>query len=139
MNKELIYSKLDSLRRCIKRIEEKRPESIEKLSKDMDAQDIIVLNLERAVQQCVDIAAHLVVNSGLRAPSSMSEGFSALANAGILSEDSALRMRRAVGFRNVAVHEYREMNIAILYTIVTTHLNDFRDFSHAVVAELDKI
>jgi len=40
----------------VSRIEQKKPLGIEQLMIDFDIQDIITLNLERAVQQCIDIA-----------------------------------------------------------------------------------
>ncbi|AHC16508.1 hypothetical protein L21SP2_3168 [Salinispira pacifica] len=107
------------------------------MSTDLDAQDIIVLNIERAVQQCVDISAHVLVSRGLRAPSSMSAGFSDLASAGILDVDLAGRLSRAVGFRNIAVHEYQEMDVQILYSIISMHLDDFREFARCVVAVVE--
>ncbi len=42
--------KIESLRRCIQRIEDKKPETV-------DLQDILALNLIRAVQFCVDIGS----------------------------------------------------------------------------------
>ena len=56
MNFIVIKTKLESLRKCLHRNETKKPESLEDLIQDIDAQDIIALNLERFVQLCVDIA-----------------------------------------------------------------------------------
>ena len=44
-------------------------------------------------------------------------------------EKSGLAMRRAVGFRNIAVHGYENLNITIVYKIATDHLSDFRGFA----------
>jgi hypothetical protein len=44
------------LERCIRRIEFKRPDRVELLQKDYDLQDILAVNLERAVQASVDVA-----------------------------------------------------------------------------------
>lgn len=58
MDKQLINQKFESLRRCVDRIESKLPRSVDTLKTDLDLQDIIALNLTRAVQVCVDVAAH---------------------------------------------------------------------------------
>ena len=58
MDEQLVAQKLESLRRCILRVESRLSESLERLLDDLDAQDIISLNLTRAVQMCVGIAAH---------------------------------------------------------------------------------
>ncbi len=129
MAKAVISEKLESLRRCLGRIREKCPESAQALARDIDAQDILVLNLSRAVQLCVDIGAHLISHSNRPAPQTMGETFTVLADMGLLSETTALAMRRAVGFRNIAVHGYENLNITIVYKIATDHLADFRAFA----------
>ena len=78
MFKEIIYSKIESLGRCVDRVKSKTPDNRHDLTDDLDRQDIIVLNLERAVQLSVDIAAHLVAELQQPAPMSMAEGFGML-------------------------------------------------------------
>ena len=51
MDRNLIEQKLESLRRCLRRAKEKCPKEVDILAKDYDAQDILTLNLTRAVQQ----------------------------------------------------------------------------------------
>lgn len=48
MDREIILEKLEALRRCIRRVESKRPKTAELLVSDWDLQDIITLNLSRA-------------------------------------------------------------------------------------------
>lgn len=50
MDREVIEQKLESLRRCLKRIETKCPANAEILASDFDLQDILALNLSRAIQ-----------------------------------------------------------------------------------------
>jgi len=57
VDRAVLSEKLESLRRCVARIETKRVASAGALARDVDAQDIVALNLTRAVQLCVDIAA----------------------------------------------------------------------------------
>lgn len=54
MDKIIVNKKLDSLYRCINRIQEKCPADAAELKINVDLQDVIVLNLSRAVQLCVD-------------------------------------------------------------------------------------
>lgn len=77
-NPEVLVPKLDSLARCILRIESKKPFTVAQLGKDADLQDVISVNLERAVQQCVDIASICLAEVGAQAPSTMEEGFALL-------------------------------------------------------------
>ena len=59
MDKQTILNKIASLKRCVERIEDKVPETSQKLQSDHDLQDIVSLNLQRAVQICVDIASNV--------------------------------------------------------------------------------
>ena len=71
MDWPLIQQKLESLRRSILRVKDKCPNNAEVLGNDFDAQDIIALNLTRAVQMCVDIGTHLVAGSEFPPPATM--------------------------------------------------------------------
>ncbi|MEO8171368.1 MAG: hypothetical protein ABI575_10965, partial [Oxalobacteraceae bacterium] len=48
MDREVVEQKLESLRRCLQRIETKCPPDPETLMTDLDLQDIVALNLSRA-------------------------------------------------------------------------------------------
>ncbi len=133
MDWPLIELKLESLRRSINRIEEKCPATVDALVNDYDVQDILALNLTRAVQMCVDIGTHLISDSEFPPPDTMGKTFDILSQAGIISTDLATRMKKAVGFRNLAVLNYESINWAIVFKIATTHINDFEEFAKAVV------
>jgi hypothetical protein len=55
MDREVITQKLESLRRSIHRAQASCPVELAKLKVDVDAQDIVTLNLTRAVQLTVSI------------------------------------------------------------------------------------
>lgn len=56
MDKLILAEKLEALRRCVHRVEARRTAAVAALEVDVDAQDILSLNLTRAVQLCVDVA-----------------------------------------------------------------------------------
>ncbi len=133
MDRAVIDNKLESLRRCIQRVEQRCPATLEALVADLDAQDVIVLNLSRAVQLCVDIAAHYLSETGAPAPQTMGQAFEELNKLGVIDAPLCARMRAAVGFRNLATHNYDVLNLAIVFSIATTRLGDFRAFAQAIV------
>ncbi len=89
-----VERKLESLDRCIQRINEKYPESSDDLAEDYDRQDIISVNLERGVQSCVDLATHLLAAGKLPLPESAAEAFRSLAAEGTIDRAIAGRMDR---------------------------------------------
>ncbi len=125
MDRDVINRKLESLRRCIARIESKRPIRPDVLRVNDDLQDIIALNLERAVQTCVDIAAHVISQTELPVPSTMGEGFARLAELRFILPQVATSLQKAVALRNILVHNYTNINWDIVANILTSHLTDF--------------
>ena len=117
MDRRVIADKLERLRRCVQRIEHKRPPTLAALAADVDLQDILSVNLERAVQLCVDIAAHIIASREVPAPTTMAAAFEALHALHVLSPDLANSMKKAVGFRNILVHNYQEIDWGIVFNI----------------------
>jgi len=132
MDKEVVSVKIEMLRRCLRRIKDKTPDSAKSLMDDYDVQDIICINLERAVQICVDLASHVIADADLPAPTTMAETFDQLRRLDFISAELASRMKKAVGFRNIAVHAYQRIDWMIVYCIITNRLEDFRAFADAV-------
>ena len=128
MDQVILAQKLESLRRCTQRVEEKTPSSVEQLILDLDVQDILVLNLTRAVQLCVDIGSHVISESNELTPATMGDVFSTLEKLGAISTATCESMRKAVGFRNVAVHNYDVINWEIVFAISRGYLVDFRRY-----------
>jgi len=84
MDREVVEHKLESLRRCILRIETKCPKDCATLATDFDLQDIVSLNLSRAVQISVDIGAHLISGMEVLPPGTMGQTFDLLAQEGVI-------------------------------------------------------
>jgi uncharacterized protein YutE (UPF0331/DUF86 family) len=133
MDEGLVNAKLESLRRCVARVEAHCPATVDELAKDIDSQDIIALNLSRAVQLCVDLALHRLSTTGQTTPATMGAAFDELAQIGIINTDLAQRMKSAVGFRNLAVHQYEAMDWRIVHAICTKQLDDFRVFARVML------
>ena len=136
MDRAVVDRKLESLRRCLVRIREKCPDTPEQLAGDPDLQDILAINLTRAVQLSVDIGTHVLAATSLAAPETMGQAFDLLATSGHLSPDLAGRMKKAVGFRNIAVHSYENIDWAIVYAIAKHNIEDFDRFAAAIAARL---
>lgn len=129
MDRLILLRKLDSLRRCLARVRERCPADVATLIASPDLQDIVVLNLSRAVQLCVDLALLTLSGMDRPVPDTMEQTFDQLAQAGRISADLALRLRKAVGFRNVAVHSYSSIDWAVVHAVATRHLSDFDAFA----------
>jgi len=132
VDRAVVEQKLEALRRCLQRIERKRPATVEALRADEDAQDILTFNLTRAVQLCVDIGMHIIADKESAAPETMGETFDVLAQSGVLDRDLAAQMKKVVGFRNIAVHSYGTIDWSIVHSVAGIHLGDFTEFARAI-------
>lgn len=138
MDREVIEQKLESLFHYLRRIETKCPTDAATLVADIDLQDIVSLNLSRAVQISVDIGAHLIAGMEVPPPDNMGQTFDLLAQEGVLNIELASSLKKAVGFRNIAVHNYESINWSIVHSIVKYHLADFSEFAKVVAMRLKK-
>jgi uncharacterized protein YutE (UPF0331/DUF86 family) len=138
MDRQVIEQKLESLRRCLTRVKQRTPASFAELEHDPDAQDVLTLNLTRAVQLSVDIGTHLIASSDQPAPDTMGQTFDILASMALIGPELALRMKKAVGFRNIAIHNYEAIDWQITFLIATRHLEDFSAFAAAIINFIEK-
>ncbi|MBI2467953.1 MAG: DUF86 domain-containing protein [Candidatus Rokubacteria bacterium] len=132
VDRDVVTARVATIDRCLRRIEETRGERRAALL-PIEVEDIVLLNLQRAVQAAIDLATHVVTAEGYGLPDSLAASFSLLEGHGILDPDLAERLRRMVGFRNVAIHNYQALDPRIVEAIVTRHLGDLRAFSSRVV------
>jgi uncharacterized protein YutE (UPF0331/DUF86 family) len=70
-------------------------------------------------------------------PQESREAFDLLVQADRLDADLADRLKRMVGFRNVAVHDYTQINLDIVRAIVEGRMNDLTSFSEGVLRAAD--
>jgi uncharacterized protein YutE (UPF0331/DUF86 family) len=132
---DVVLNKASVIERCIKRAREEHAALGGDLTADVTRQDALVLNLLRACEATIDLAMHLVRIHQLGLPQETREAFELLARAGRLDPTLGERLKRMVGFRNVAVHDYQALSLAIVDAIVRTGLDDLLTFSAAAVRE----
>jgi len=131
-DRDIILAKVASIQRSLGRIRTVTsldPESLE----NVDTKDIFLLNLQRGIQAALDLAAHVVASEGLGLPERARESFSLLKNAGIIDGETASKMEKMTGFRNIAVHDYQSLDPEILKSILVHRLKDLEDFYSAIL------
>lgn len=135
VERDVVVAKLGLISHAISRIEDvqRRRQTLN----PVDAEEIIMLNLQRATQSAIDLAAHVVSSEGWRLPDSLGENFSILAENGVIEEELAAELRRMAGFRNVAVHTYETVDPSVVSRIVGEHLNDLSRLGRDIVAHFD--
>jgi uncharacterized protein YutE (UPF0331/DUF86 family) len=132
---DVALGKLASIERCLERIRAVTRGDPEAVS-NLDTEELVVLNLQRAIQATIDLAAHLISGRAWGLPESLRAHFQILADHGVISADLGVRLCAMVGFRNIAVHDYERIDREILKAIVRERLGDLEEFACAVKAFL---
>ncbi len=127
---DVLIAKKASLERCVAQIRryDALPTDVP-FEQDYLRQDAICLNIQRGCELAIDIANHLIRAKKLGVPQSSRESFSILAREGLIPADTAEKMMNMVGFRNVLVHRYQDLEIEILRAVIDTGLDDLLGFS----------
>lgn len=125
---DVVLNKIQTIERCLKRIREEYVGYEDSFEENYTKQDSVILNLERASQATIDIATHIIKTKNLGLPNTSRELFTMLLDDGIISKNICKEMQGMVGFRNIAVHDYQNLNIEIVVAIVQKHLGDFEGY-----------
>lgn len=131
---DVILHKKESIERCIHRVRTVyQTSSALPFADDYDRQDVIVLNLIRACEQALDLANYVIRRCKLGLPKSSKESFRILAEAAYIPPHIATTMEQMIGFRNLAVHQYQQLDLRILVRIIEHHLDDVVAFTTALL------
>jgi len=127
MSDDVILAKAQTVEQCMARAREELAASSD-FATDLTRQDAAILNIQRACEASVDIAFRLVRLKGLGAPATNREAFDLLVQAQLIEADLAAALKRMVGFRNVAVHRYTDLEVSIVERVIRTGLEDIAAF-----------
>jgi uncharacterized protein YutE (UPF0331/DUF86 family) len=127
-------AKADIIERCLARVREEYVGHEAELETDITRQDAILLNLQRACEAAIGLANRVVKRRRLGVPQKSADAFEILARAGLLQASLAAGMKAMVGFRNIAVHDYRALDLAKVREIIEHRLDDLSTFGRAMLA-----
>ncbi|MBZ0155433.1 MAG: DUF86 domain-containing protein [Alphaproteobacteria bacterium] len=134
MTMDVVLNKKESIERCIKQIRLYYAMPSELLfEEDSLKQDAIAINLQRAAEQAIDLANHVIRKGKLGLPKESKDSFEILAQSKIIPDDLANKLKGMVGFRNILVYEYQEMDIRIMVDVIEHHLDDLIVFTNHIV------
>jgi len=133
IDKNLIVAKAGKVDEHLKRIKVKRSVKLEEFLGDLDRQESILFNLQMAVQNCIDIAAHVISDEELGVAGSTNEMFYMLQENGYLPLELTEKMVVAVGFRNLVVHEYGRIDLTKVYQIAQKDIDNLEEYLRAIL------
>jgi uncharacterized protein YutE (UPF0331/DUF86 family) len=126
---DVTLNKAAAIERCLARIRAVYAGEPTNLNSDLTRQESILLNLQRACEAAIDLAMHRVRRDRLGIPQDSRDAFDLLVRSGTLEPSLAEGLKRMVGFRNIAVHDYARLDLEIVRSILDRHLGDLEQFA----------
>lgn len=133
MADDVLLNKAAAIERAVQRAREEYAGDDAHLLENQTRQDAIILNLQRACESSIDAAMHMVRVHRLGIPQETREAFDMLERAGHITPSLAARLRKMVGFRNIAVHDYQKLSLDVVRSILVERLDDFLEFTRLLL------
>ena len=136
MSEETVAQKITSLQRCVSQARVALSTAGSDFKTNYLLQDAAVLNIIRACETALDLANMLIRKKRLGIPSESRESFGILMRENILERDLGDKLQKMVGFRNLAVHRYRDLDLDIVEAVIQKNLDDLLAFAKIVQPHL---
>jgi len=133
MADDVPINKAAVIERCVARAREEYAANPATFATDFTRQDAAILNIHRACEAALDMGQHLIRRERLGVPQSARDVFALLAQGGWIDAKLADALKRMVGFRNIAMHDYQALQLPITESIITRHLDEFLHYSQALL------
>jgi uncharacterized protein YutE (UPF0331/DUF86 family) len=128
----VILGKVASVQRAVARAREEYAAAGAAFATDRTRQDAAILNILRACESALDLANIIVRQRRVGVPQSARDSFRLLADAGAIDAALSERLQRMIGFRNIAVHQYQALDLAVVESILRRDLDDVLAFTMVV-------
>lgn len=129
----LILGKVAAIERSVARAREEFTAAGENFERDHTRQDAAILNILRGCELSIDLANILIRERRLGIPQSSRDSFKLLADAQLITPELSAGLQRMIGFRNIAVHQYQAMELAIVAAILERDLDDLLALCRTIV------
>lgn len=133
MADDVLINKAATIERCVARAREEYAADPDGFADNFSRQDAAILNIQRACEAALDMGLHIIRRERLGVTQSARDTFTLLAQAHWLTPAVAAQMKRMIGFRSIAVHDYQSLQLPITLNILTPHLDDFLVFSRQML------
>jgi uncharacterized protein YutE (UPF0331/DUF86 family) len=131
----IVRRHLAALREALWNLQRHKGHTAHEFRASADLRWTVERGLQLCVQNVLDIATHLVASCGLDAPD-YATAIDKLAEIGVLPTDFARGLRALAGFRNLLVHGYLQVDLAIVERVLNEKLLDLEQFGAHVEAYL---
>lgn len=134
MSHEVLARKIAAIRGRTARVRELLPATVDAFLSRRTEAEALMLNLFLALQECSDLALHLVAGLGLGVPGEARAAFDLLARNDLIPAPLARKLSAAVGLRDRIAHEYGGLDLRKVYAAARDDLGDLDAYVNAVAS-----
>lgn len=136
VDRDVLSARLSALGSYLAELEGFRSYSREEFVRQPGLHHLAERYLHLACECVLDIAQHVIADQGFRQSSSYRDAIEVLQEEDVLDADLATRLKRWMGFRNVLVHFYMDIDHGRSYDAIVQDLGDLRVFASRMVSLL---
>ena len=129
-------NKIAAIVRCVERARSEFALAGDSFKVNFTHQDAAVLNILRGCEAAVDLANMLIRKKRLGLPGEMKDSFALLDRSGYIPSNLSRQMQNMVGFRNIAVHQYKDLDLDIVEDVIRNRLDDLLLFAETIRTHL---
>lgn len=130
---DVLIFKAATMERSVARARDEYAKNPDTFATDYTRQDAAILNIQRACQAALDMGQHLIRRECLGISQGSQDVFERLLRGDWISKSLADSLKAMVGFRNIAVHDYQAIQLAVTVAIITQHLDELLNFSQVIL------
>ncbi len=133
-----IHRKLSDLKRYVGFLKKYQASTKRKLENDYTLRAAVERCMQVSLEIVIEIGEMIIAHNGFRKPTKHREIIEILAENKVLPKLFAQRFAPAMGFRNILVHRYGEIDLDKMYRHLKNDVKDFDTFTKHIASYLRK-
>jgi uncharacterized protein YutE (UPF0331/DUF86 family) len=129
VDRERLSSRLDALESYLAELRDFRAVSREEFVREPAIHHLAERFLHLACECVLDITQHVIADQGYRNAATYKDSIEVLREQGLIEPDLGERLKKWMGFRNVLVHMYLEIEHGRSYDAIQEDLGDLEQFA----------
>ena len=135
---KVLARKAKVIERCVGRAREEYALAEGLFLSNYSRQDAAILNIQRACEAALDMAQRVISTQKWGLAEFSKDLFGVLQRHAVIDEKMTITLSHMVGFRNLAVHDYEDLDMKIVESIIKNDASDLLAFSELVLKQFFK-
>lgn len=137
IDSEVVLVRLRLIAKYRNTLEEFRSINLDDYLSDFKQQIVVERLLQLMAEAAIDINKYLLVQLNNISPATSTDSFREVERQGIITSELAAELVKAVGMRNILVHQYKDIDNIIVFTAIQKALRQYPFYIQQITAYLD--